>query len=341
MRVAIFGPFHQSPREGGVEQHVARLSDSLEKSGVEVERWSWKAPESTESIRKFSLFGISGAAKSTGADIVHFHSTATTFSLMCGLGRFKGKSIATMHAFYHPEFENTLRMKALSIAFAKPYVLALRRLGRRIAVSEFIRSEAESNGVRTDAVINNGITLSEFRGISRRSELESEVVMVGRFTEQKGVFDFIEAFSGSGIQAALAGYGGKDVEERVRKLCEKGGIRCFVNPDRKVLMEIISSSKVFAFPSKYEPFGIVGLEAMALGKPVVVYSRAGGPLDYVSSGKNGMVISEGPAKLRDAVKSLLADSKKLGTFSKNAFQTASPYDWDKIAERTKAIYSSL
>ena len=341
MRVAIVGPFHQEPEEGGVEQHVHHISRSFEELGIDVERWSWKVEKDAGGIRRVSLFDLGKIFSESKADIVHFHSTATTFSLFHNLGRFKGRAVSTIHAFYHHEFETTPRMKALSLVMAAPYKSALRRIGNTVAVSQKIKEEALQAGVPVKAVIGNGIPLGEIRKTAEQEDLRSDAIMVGRFSEQKGVFDFIKAFSGSGLDVLLLGYGEKSVERKVEQLCKSGGIRCIIGPSRKVVLSAIKSSKVFLFPSKYEPFGIVGIEALALGKPVVVYKMAGGPLDFIENRKNGLLVENTPEALRSGAKMLLGNRKFLGELSKNALRSSEAYDWPIIAKKMKAFYSNL
>ncbi|MFH1470370.1 MAG: glycosyltransferase family 4 protein [Candidatus Micrarchaeota archaeon] len=338
MKVAMLGSFYPGPKEGGVEQHVYHLSASLEKLGVEVERWSWKAEG--RGIRKLGLLGIRGALGKSDADLAHFHSTATAFSYFTGIGKYSGKSVSTMHAFFHPEMEASPRLKAISHLLSYPYKQALKRIRNNIAVSTYAKKEAEGYGIPVGAVIGSGIPLGEIKKTKPNPEHESEVVLVARLNNQKGVFDFIEAFSNSETNAAVFGYGDKGAEERTKRLCERGGIKCTIRAKRGETLSAIASSKVLAFPSKNETFGIVGLEAMALGKPVVVYDEAGGPLDYIKDKYNGLVVRSNPNGLKGGVASILGDRSFLKKLSKNAEGTAKEHDWPIAARKVKSFYES-
>ena len=107
------------------------------------------------------------------------------------------------------------------------------------------------------------------------------------------------------------------------------------------MLKEIKSSRILVMPSRHETFGIVGLEAMALGKPVIVYDEAGGPLDYVKNGHNGMVVSARPEALRIAANELLEDEELLNEMGKNALETAKKNSWKEVAERVKEFYKSL
>lgn len=70
-------------------------------------------------------------------------------------------------------------------------------------------------------------------------------------------------------------------------------------------ISIIAASDIFVLPSLAEPFGLVLLEAMALGKPVIA-TAAGGPLEIVNSGESGLLVPpRDPAALADALRALL------------------------------------
>ncbi|HII54167.1 hypothetical protein COX84_02185 [Candidatus Micrarchaeota archaeon CG_4_10_14_0_2_um_filter_49_7] len=344
MKIAMLGPFEHPPREGGVERHVHYLSENLEKLGVEIERHSWKAGSSSagvSGITKISLPCLGGLFAKSDADIVHLHSTAIVFSLLSGLGKFRKKSVATIHSFYHPEYESSFRMKTVVSALKLPYVLALKRIPKHIAVSGFMKDEAAGQGIIDAEVIPNGIPFAELQSVRPAAEYESDVVFAGRFSEQKGIFDFIEALGSSNLRAAVAGYGDPSIERKIAGLCGKAGIRCHIRPATETMMQVIKSARVFAFPSKYEPFGIVGLEALALGKPVVVYKQSGGPLDYILDGVNGLAIGANPGALRQAVASLLKNESMLKKMSSNASASAKKFDWADIAQETKAFYEKI
>ena len=340
MKIAIVGPFHANIGFGGVENHVHYLSEYLEREGVEIERHSWKIRKDEANLKAVSLFNLQKCFEQTNADIVHLHSSAITASLLCSFSNPKNMVAATIHAFYHPEFETTFKMKLISILMKAPYINALKRL-QNITTSRFMRGESEQYGIQIKAVIPNGIASDSIRSTKTRKEYESDVVMVGRFTEQKGVYDFINAFSNSGLKAVLLGYGESYVEQEIRKLCEKNRIKCICRPDRDTILQYIKSSHIYALPSKYEPFGIVGLEAMALEKPIVVYRVAGGPIDFVEHNVNGLIIENNPYALKKAVISLINDTKKLSQMSKKALETSKEYNWPNIAKKTKDFYSSL
>jgi glycosyltransferase involved in cell wall biosynthesis len=345
IKVAMVGPFHPKPAMGGVEQHVHHLACALEAEGVEVERWSWKVPKEgigkgKGKIRGCSLFALGEVFSKTKADIVHLHSTAIAFSSLSGLGKFSGRAVATIHAFYDPKLESSFRMKILGVGLAPLYEAALKRT-RNIAVSTHTWKDAERRGIRAELVLGSGIPLEDIRKIRRKPELESDIILVARLNEQKGVFDFLEAFGGLAYKCVIAGYGERGMEKRIAELAESVGIRCLIRPGREETLSAIKSSKLLAFPSRNETFGIVGLEAMALGKPVIVYEDAGGPLDYITDGYNGRVVSGRPDALRIGAMDLIEDGRAMERMGKACMETAKAHSWGTVAKRMKEYYSSV
>jgi glycosyltransferase involved in cell wall biosynthesis len=337
MKIAIVGPFQEGEVRGGVENHVHHLSLALENEGIEVERWSWKK-NCGRKVRPFSLSGLHQVYAKTDADIVHLHSTAIAAATLANVR--KKTTAATIHAFYHPEYEEGLGRKAMTVALAPFYETALKRIGNNIAVSNFVKKEADGKHVPVAAVIGNGIELSELDEIRAASEFKSDVVFSGRLVKQKGVDDFIKAVEGTGLKAVLVGYGNHKAEEQVRKHCEKAGIRCLIRPSREKMLSVIKASKIFVFPSRCETFGISAMEAMALGKSVLTYREAEGPLDFVEDGENGMIVAANFDKLRKAMKQMVT-SDKLDKMNRNATATAKEYDWAKVAEKTIKLYEKI
>ena len=96
---------------------------------------------------------------------------------------------------------------------------------------------------------------------------------------------------------------------------------------------------VAVFPSTYEPFGIVALEAMLAGVPTVV-SDVGGLNEIIEHGVNGMKSYAGNSNsIADSVLSLLYDHKLSANISKNAKnKVKEQFNWNKIAQDTHFIY---
>ena len=179
------------------------------------------------------------------------------------------------------------------------------------------------------------------------------IVSVGRFVPRKGFDVVLRALPGI-PDAELVIVGGPDrraVEadpeaRRLRALAEKLGVS-----DRLVLHgavarsempALLRSADVVACTPWYEPFGIVPLEAMACGIPVVA-AAVGGMLDTVVHDVTGRLVTpERPVEVADAINQLLRDPflrQSLGAAGRD--RARARYSWDRVAEDTQRIYDRL
>jgi glycosyltransferase involved in cell wall biosynthesis len=105
------------------------------------------------------------------------------------------------------------------------------------------------------------------------------------------------------------------------------------------LPPLLRSADLFVSTSEYEPSGMVCVEAMACGTPVIA-SAVGGQVDAVVDGTTGILVPPGrPALLAQRIRQLLAHPMLLEAFSMAAADRArSRYSWDRIAHETAAVY---
>jgi len=94
-------------------------------------------------------------------------------------------------------------------------------------------------------------------------------------------------------------------------------------------------------PSQYESFGMVALEAMACGKPVVA-SQIGGLAYLVQDGETGFSVPvDDPVELANRLTSLLQDPDLRDRMGKQAVNVAQEYAWEKISARLISVYDGL
>jgi glycosyltransferase involved in cell wall biosynthesis len=100
---------------------------------------------------------------------------------------------------------------------------------------------------------------------------------------------------------------------------------------------LLQGADICVFPSRYEPFGIVLLEAMAAGKALIASSTGGIP-EVIRDGQTGLLCSPTPDGLAEQILKL-ADRKKFRKrLGKNATAQAGKYDWANIAGRYLSLY---
>lgn len=247
-----------------------------------------------------------------------------------------------------------------------------------IAVSESMKRdvhdlyEVPPDRVR---VIHNGIDLAEYQPTVDRSVLEGYrirpdvpyVLFVGRITRQKGIIHLVNAVRdiNPGVQIVLCA-GAPDTPQILQEMTDAieraraaGGhditwIREMVPRDR--LIALYTSAAVFVCPSVYEPFGIINLEAMACGTPVVA-SAVGGILEVVIDQETGLLVPFEPVsstevepndpdqfsrRLAAAVNVLIADAGLRAEMGRKARQRVEQhFSWTRIARQTLELYQQV
>jgi len=190
------------------------------------------------------------------------------------------------------------------------------------------------------------------------------VLFVGRITRQKGIVHLLDAGREIDPRAQLVFCAGAPDEpeveratrERVERLrAQRDGVvwieEMLPKPD---VIQLLSHASVFCVPSIYEPLGIVNLEAMACGAPVVA-SAVGGIPEVVVDGETGLLVpvalgADGspvdPARFASdfarAVNELLADparARRMGEAGRR--RAVDDFSWRAVAERTVALYERL
>ena len=102
-----------------------------------------------------------------------------------------------------------------------------------------------------------------------------------------------------------------------------------------------SAAEVLVMPSHYESFGMVALEAMACGTPVIA-SDVGGLGFLVQDGETGYTIPDGePDLMCEKLSMLLSDTEVRTRMGRRAAEVAQSYSWDKIAKQIMGVYDEL
>jgi type III pantothenate kinase len=185
----------------------------------------------------------------------------------------------------------------------------------------------------------------------RRSGDRRRLLCVGRLVERKGIGNVIEALAElPDTELVVAGGPPRaqldaDAEvQRLRAVAERCGVSGRVDlrgrVERADLPALLRSADVVVSAPWYEPFGIVPLEAMACGVPVVA-SAVGGMIDSVVDGVTGLhVPPRDPERLAAVLRALLADPRRRAAFGRSGVQRARRlYDWGRVATATLDVYA--
>jgi glycosyltransferase involved in cell wall biosynthesis len=119
------------------------------------------------------------------------------------------------------------------------------------------------------------------------------------------------------------------------------GVVCLGQTPREALLREMSEADVFVFPSLFEGFALVILEAMAAGLPVITTPNTAGP-DLIEDGKEGLIVPAGDANaLREAMQSLLHNPERARSMGRAAHEKAKEFTWERYGERWGAMLHEL
>ena len=103
------------------------------------------------------------------------------------------------------------------------------------------------------------------------------------------------------------------------------------------IASVYACADVFAMPSYYEAFSLATLEAAAAGLPLIV-TRVNGTEDLVVDRWNGFFVERSPECVAEALDRVIEDPSLLSALSRQARDSALPYAWPSIVQRTLAVY---
>jgi glycogen synthase len=214
---------------------------------------------------------------------------------------------------------------------------AARNLGgaaRWAFVSETCRRRAAARWQMPDTTIaHSGVDTSMFRPAASRGEWADRLLYVGRIDSRKGIELAIRALEHlPNGQLTVVGSGDDAYLEHLRSVARETGAedRIALRPavGRAELPAIYAESDAVLFPVQWEePWGLVPLEAMAVGVPVVATGR-GGSGEFLRDGENCLLYepADDPAALAAAVSRLADDEALRGRLRADGFDTAGRHD---------------
>jgi glycosyltransferase involved in cell wall biosynthesis len=215
-------------------------------------------------------------------------------------------------------------------------------------ISNYLTTNFNVNKRRI-TIVDNGVDLDKIITTKQpKDDKKYDACFIGRFHQQKGIFDLINIWGlvckeKPAAKLALIGNGCEKTRRKIeteitaRRLAGNVEVLGFLDEENKILA--LKSSKIFLFPSTYESWGIVAAEAMACGLPVVAWDL---PV-YKEIFPKGLVeIPQGNTfEFASRVLELLENKGLLNKIQNQAIETASKYDWNRVAKKELEILDSL
>ncbi len=370
MKIAMVSPYDFA-WPGGVNAHVAQLSAELRERGHTVSVVAPHSPSQPLAVGvedgQFIPMGRPVPVSAAGSkarvclsfwlypriralmdrerfDVVHLHEPLAPILPLMVLQHSKTVNVGTFHAYSERE---------------QVYRVALRAVGRwqqrlhgRIAVSPAARSYVSPHFPQYNyRVIPNGVDYRRFADAEPLLELRDgkiNLLFVGRKDGRKGLPYLLDAFAllsrvRNDLRLIIVGPGEPD--RRCAALLDSfiardpNSVLMAGRVSDEMLPRYYASADVFCSPATGgESFGIVLLEAMATGLPVVA-SDIDGYRDVITNQENGLLTSpREPRSIADAVLRVIDDAQLSGRLSAAGRRTARRYRWDRVASEVEDYY---
>lgn len=266
---------------------------------------------------------------------------------------------------YHGDLQEAMGgfTRRMSVYFYNKYLLhkILSYADVIISPSECYIKESRFLGKYRDkiVVIPNGLNIAEFNISYSKEECRRKlglsidgriIIFVGTLSPHKGPDVLLKAMPKilkDIPDAELVFVGSGWMRGELERACKQFSVEKHVKfagfVEERLKPIYYRAADVFCLPSvmKHEIFGIVNLEAMACGIPIVA-SKIGGVPDVVKDGENGLLVPPGDSEaLADAIIYLLENEDVREKMGKNGRKKVEGYSWERIAEETEKVYEGL
>ena len=362
MKIGLVCPYIY-PESGGVAQHVRFLYENLRLRGHDVRIITASHGPQRASEGDILRIGVGFSMPTNGSvgtltfspryivqvrqllererfDLLHFHEPFVPFLSLFLLRESRSVNVATFHAYagFSPSYELGSRVMGGYAA----------RLHGRIAVSAAARHFIDRFFPGDYKVIPNGVDVPRFASavpIARWQDGTPNVLFVGRHEPRKGLLDLLKAHrilrkTGAGNRLLVVGSGPQEREARryvaTRGLQEVEFLGRVSDAEKAQLFRTVD---VFAAPATgRESFGIVLLEAMAAGAPIVA-SDIHGYKGVVRRDREGLLVPpHEPKELAAAIARLLRDRDLRSRMSAAGRLRADEFSWPRVASRVEEYY---
>lgn len=371
MKIALVSPYDY-PYPGGVTEHIRHLDRQFQALGHETRILAPSSmPEGALATNVIKVSGEVTPLRFNGStarlnlspdisqrikeilaredfDVIHIHEPEVPLLSLMVLMHSQAVTVGTFHAFMETAGLATYTYPLLMLP-------VLERLDGRIFVSKPLQDKVDAYFTGETRVIPNGIDYDfyaslEVQPIPEFNDGRPNILFVGRMDERKGFRHLLRAYpyiKQSFPQARLLVVGAYQPEEVVAfaRYARRYGLDDIhfvgkVSPED--LRRYYHTATIFSAPSTgSESFGIILLEAMAAGLPVVA-SGIAGYRSVLTHNKEGLLVEPGDEMaIAQGIMSLLRDPHKRASMAAQGERTAQRYDWSAVAPRILDYYGEL
>jgi phosphatidylinositol alpha-mannosyltransferase len=362
VKIGLVSPYVY-PLPGGVTQHVRHLYENLRLRGHDVriltsshglqrasegdiirigKGFSMPANGSVGTLTVSPRFPsqVREVLEHERFDLLHFHEPLVPFLSPIVLRESRSVNVATFHAYsgFSPAYEVTGRLLGPIVA----------RLHGRIAVSGAARHFIDRYFPGDYKVIPNGVDVDFYRRavpIARWQDGTANLLFVGRLEDRKGLPHLLKAYrllrrAGHDCRLLVAGAGPQERESRRYVMTRRlPGVEFLGRVSDEEKAQLFRTATVYVSPATgRESFGIVLLEAMAAGAPIVC-SDIHGYKGVVRRGEQGLLVPpRDPKAIAKAIARLLDDADLRARMSAKGIERAQEFSWERVTAKVDDYY---
>jgi len=357
---------HSFFNPGGVKNHILELKNEYEKRGIEVKIIVPRRNENENYGKDVIVLGKSIPIRIGGTqgdlpyisntkeledilerekfDVLHFHNFLIPFAYQI-LNRSRSKNILTFHANVEampliklliPFFTKSLNKKMDGVIGVAPMIMEY---------FKYFKGKKE--------IIPNGINLNVFNPNNEKYkeyiDNKLNLLFVGRFEQRKGLLYLIKAYNiikkkNDNVKLLVVGEGPQ--KQECEAFIKQNNLKDIVFLGKVTGEEVakyFNTADIYISPAPFgESFGIVLLEAMASGKPVVGFANLGYyQLLKESKGEEFLARPKNVEELAQKILKLVEDEKLRTEMGDWGLEYSKNYSWEKIADRVLNFYKDI
>lgn len=373
MRVAIITETFL-PKVDGIVKVTCLLLDHLSKRGIDAmviaPRYGTKEQYKDTPVRSvpslsfpfypearmgFATLSLYRDLAAFNPDVAHlFHPMMTGIPTM---GMLKWMEVPTVTSFHldYARMANQFKVGLIDLGFTRPLLEELTKnvfnwADYSLAPSKLIQSQMQDLGIDKVGLWRRGVDANTFNPKFYSDAMRNEItegnpddhvlIYVGRLSDEKQIDHIrpaLETVPNTRLVVVGDGPARPYLEEHFAGLPVK--FMGYMRGER--LSQAYASADIFVFPSRLETFGLVVVEAMAAGLPVVA-SRVGGVTDVVQEGNNGYTFESGDVEtLVEGVRKIAVSRDNIERMGKYARQYAETQSWESMMDEVIEIYADL
>lgn len=370
MKIALVCPYDMVQHAGGVQQHVLQLAEKLRHRGHRVKvitprprKYYGAPPRNTifigRSRRLTRLLATSGdvSLETDGEeieaildqekfDVIHFHEPFVPLIARQILNYSKSAHVGTWHASLY-ESPGGKSLASIFTSYGRPIAYGMHVI---TAVSEAAAAVLLDKSNLPITYIPNGINVEHFNKAYGNEKQNNPaktktILYLGRLEKRKGLKYLLDAFAqlsldSTRVKLVIAGSGPDEAklkeyvsDHRIKNVTFLG----YVNETQK--LELLHSSDLFCSPARYgESFGIVLLEAMAAGLPLVAGDNQGYRTVLSGRGQLSLVNPVDSVDFARRLELLLTDVKLRDLWLEWAEKYVKQFDFEKVTDQYEKVY---